>query len=69
MPQSAPGLDLILAHDGGGHLHLWACRGTGKGCHRNKFRASKANCEDCMGPLPSNMTLEEVQRRLAAGDA
>lgn len=60
---------LILNIEGDGSLALYACRGAGKGCPRNRFRKSKSKCEDCVGPLPTDMTLEQVQRRLASGEA
>ncbi len=62
-------LELILAHAGTGKLELYACRGIGKGCPRNRYRTSKSPCDDCMGPLPHDMTMEQVQKRIAAGDA
>lgn len=66
---SAGELNLILARDDKGEFQLWACRGTGKGCERNRYRQSKAACQDCYGPLPHDMTLAEVQARLQKGDA
>lgn len=62
-------LELILQRDNDGKLKLWACRGGGKGCKRNKYRQSRTACPDCFGPLPDNMTLGEVQNKLAKGDA
>jgi hypothetical protein len=62
-------LDLVLARDDAGELRLWACRGEGKGCERNRYRKSKKQCVDCYGPLPENMTLGEVQKKLERGDA
>lgn len=62
-------LDLILARKPDGKLALWACRGAGKGCARNRFRSRRAPCDDCFGPLPETLTLGEVQQRLARGDA
>ena len=64
-----PKLDLILADDQAGKKRLWACRGEGKGCKRNKFRTSKAPCIDCMGPLDEKLTLEQVVEKLKQGDA
>lgn len=60
-------LELILVKDGK-DFSLYACRGEGKGCKRNRYRISKKQCEDCKGPLPEDMTLEQVQRELAKGD-
>ena len=62
-------LSLILDRDRAGTLQLWACRGVGKGCRRNTFRTTKARCDDCYGPLPNEMTLEQVQAQLERGDA
>lgn len=62
-------LDLILQKEASGEFELYACRGKGKGCKRNKTREKKAACEDCMGPLPEHLTLEEVYNRLNKGDA
>jgi hypothetical protein len=27
---------------------LWACRGEGRGCNRNRFRETKVHCDDCV---------------------
>lgn len=62
-------LDLILHRDADDKLKLWACRGVGKGCARNRFRKSKAPCADCMGPLDEKLTMEEVLAKLETGDA
>jgi hypothetical protein len=63
-------LRLILEGDGKtGLTHAWACRGDGKGCKRNTFRKRSTHCDDCMGPLPPDMTLEQVRARLDHGDA
>lgn len=62
-------LQTILARDAAGKLCLWACRGEGKGCARNKYRSSLKPCDDCFGPLPEAMTLGEVVDRLNKGDA
>jgi len=62
-------LELILHKDDDSSFSLYACRGQGKGCSRNKYRASKAKCEDCMGPLPEHWTLQQVIDKLKAGDA
>lgn len=62
-------LNLILDRRDDGELAMWACRGEGKGCKRNTFRARKKCCSDCLGPLPDDMTLEQVTQRLKQGDA
>lgn len=62
-------LSTILAKDESGEFRLWACRGEGKGCERNKHRRKAAPCSDCFGPLDENMTLGEVTDRLKQGDA
>lgn len=62
-------LQLVMANDERNRLQLWACRGEGKGCKRNKYRTTKKPCDDCVGPLPRNMTLEQVQKKLEQGDA
>lgn len=62
-------LDLILAKDAGGDMRMWACRGEGKGCERNRFLRRKKPCDDCMGPLDESLTLEQVEVMLKKGDA
>jgi hypothetical protein len=62
-------LNLIMDRDAANELRLWACRGDGKGCRRNSFRSIKRACENCLGPLPENMTLAEVQKQLERADA
>lgn len=74
MPDDAdkPQLSLILARDQQSPRHdlrLWACRGEGKGCKRNRYRTAKAPCDDCFGPLDPNMTVADVIKRLEQGDA
>jgi hypothetical protein len=64
-----PQIDMILHRDGTGKFQLWACRGAGKGCDRNRYRKSKAPCPDCYGPLPPEMTIGEVHDRISKGDA
>ena len=64
-----PELSLILHKDHNGKFKLWACRGVGKGCARNKYRTSKAPCGDCKGPLREDLTIGEVQSMLNKGDA
>jgi hypothetical protein len=62
-------LKTILAKDAVGKLGLWACRGAGKGCARNKYRRQHAPCDDCLGPLDETMTLGQVSDRLKQGDS
>lgn len=69
MTDAAPKINMILARDNAGQLQLWACRGNGKGCRRNLYRSAAKPCDDCMGPLPGNMTLADVQKRITQGDA
>lgn len=67
-----PQLSLILARNQQSprrEFALWACRGEGKGCARNRYRTSKAPCDDCFGPLPEGMTIAEVLKRVEQGDA
>ncbi len=62
-------LKLVMAPDAAGDLQLWACRGAGKGCERNRHRKALKPCDDCAGPLPRTMTLAEVKAKLDKGDA
>lgn len=64
-----PMLQTILAKDAAGQFRLWACRGAGKGCNRNKYRRQAKPCDDCFGPLVEGVTLGEVLERLKRGDA
>lgn len=64
-----PSLALIMHRLGNGKLAMSACRGAGKGCNRNRYRKTKVPCEDCMGPLPEDMTMAQVLERLEKGDA
>jgi hypothetical protein len=52
-----------------GKLVLWACRGAGRGCPRNRFRTRKRHCDDCVACDNPNETVEQVQERLRRGDA
>lgn len=47
---------------------LWACRGEGRGCPRNKHRTRKTHCGDCV-LVNDEETLEELVKRLNRGDA
>lgn len=62
-------LKTILAKDAAGEFRLWACRGIGKGCARNKYRRQQAPCADCFGPLDETLTLGQVVEQLKRGDA
>lgn len=64
-----PKLEFILGKTDDGKWAMWACRGEGKGCDRNRFREQKTRCDDCYGPLPDEMTLGEVYDHLTKGDA
>jgi hypothetical protein len=64
---SEPKLNLILARDADGKLKLWACRGEGKGCNRNRYRKSLKPCDDCM-PTRDEETMADLVERLARGD-
>lgn len=67
-----PTISLILERIGSGNttadFRLWACRGEGRGCARNKHRTSAKHCDDCVATIVSE-TLEELQSRLDRGDA
>ena len=56
---------MILARDREQQVRLWACRGNGRGCNRNRYRKG-VPCADC--PLPEHLTLAEVEERLQRGD-
>lgn len=64
-----PRLDLILHRDRDGKLKLWACRGAGKGCGRNRYRSRKAPCDDCVPAHDEEETVGELIERVARGDA
>ena len=61
-------LAMILYRDADGELKLWACRGVGRGCKRNRFRKS-IPCEDCVPAHDENETLGELRDRVERGDA
>ncbi len=65
---SKPDLQLIMVKDGKGGHNLYGCRGEGKGCNRNKHRASKTQCPDCVLADPKE-TIGHFQKRMARGDA
>lgn len=61
-------LDFILVKNAAGKFELWACRGEGKGCARNRWRGSKKQCEDCI-LADEKETIGELYARMARGDA
>lgn len=68
-----PEMQMILEKIGPGRAEkdfvLYACRGEGRGCSRNKYRSRKVHCEDCVGPLDEKKTLGEIYDGLKRGDA
>jgi hypothetical protein len=62
-------LSLVLAKHTSGEFRLWACRGEGKGCARNKYRKAQKPCDDCVGPLDEDLTVGQVAEMLKRGDA
>lgn len=59
-----------VAHDGlATDFALFACRGAGRGCPRNKFRSRKVHCDDCLKADNPNETLVDFKARLERGDA
>lgn len=62
-------LRMILAKDKTGAFRLWACRGEGKGCERNRYRNQMKPCDDCFGPCNEGSTLEEIMDEISRGDA
>jgi len=59
-----------VAHNGTpDDFALWACRGEGRGCKRNRTRASAKHCDDCVPCSNMGETLGEVIDRLKRGDA
>lgn len=69
---TTPYLSFIMEKTGDGHtpndFTLFACRGAGRGCKRNKFRQMKVHCPDCVEAMPTE-TLKQLKARLARGDA
>lgn len=65
-------IDFIMERIGPGrgaeNFKLWACRGEGKGCNRNRFRKQKRHCEDCVA-TEDDQTLGEIREKIARGDA
>lgn len=68
----APKVEFIMERVGPGNtVHdfaMWACRGEGRGCKRNKHRTKAKHCEDCL-PTNDNDTVGEIAERLKRGDA
>lgn len=62
-------LKMILWRHTDGKLKLWACRGEGKGCVRNRFRRRSKPCDDCVPAHDEKETLGQLQARLRRGDA
>lgn len=62
-------LDMIMHRDTDGKLKLWACRGAGKGCTRNRYRTRKVPCDDCVPAHDETETIGELQSRIERGDA
>lgn len=67
-----PKLNLILERIGPGrdakNFQIWACRGEGRGCGRNEFRAKKKHCDDCVATHDEE-TIAELIARMNRGDA
>lgn len=65
-------LDMILVKVGPGNkpedFKLYACRGEGKGCKRNTFRARKKQCDDCVEGRDEE-TMQQLMDRMERGDA
>jgi hypothetical protein len=53
-------LKLIPARDREHQLRLWACRGNGRGCQRNRYATG---CRARIAPVrsPEHLTLAEVE--------
>ena len=71
-PSDNPQMQFILERVKPGNADdcfaLWACRGEGKGCNRNRYRSQKIHCDDCVATDPSE-TLGDLQDRMARGNA
>jgi hypothetical protein len=63
-----PELSFIMEKRGKKFM-LFACRGVGRGCPRNKFRSRRVHCDDCVPADDENETLEHFKTRLERGDA
>lgn len=68
----APDLQFILERVKPGNtddcFKMWACRGEGRGCSRNRYRKQKKHCADCV-MADEKETIGDLQRRLRRGDA
>lgn len=64
-----PDLDFIMVRARDDSFQLFACRGAGKGCTRNRFRSTKAPCEDCLPADDPAETVMSFKARLSRGDA
>lgn len=66
-------LHMILEKLGSGQspadFRLYACRGQGRGCPRNRWRSRKVHCDDCVPATDLNETLEHFEARMRRGDA
>jgi hypothetical protein len=61
-------LQFVMERNDRGELEMWVCRGSGKGCSRNRYRSSKKHCEDCFR-CSDEETLGQVRARLNRGDS
>lgn len=72
MTAGAPELQFIMERVRPGNsadcFEMWACRGAGRGCPRNKFRKAKKHCADCVH-ADKGETVGALQKRLRRGDA
>jgi hypothetical protein len=66
--ESAPELSFVMEKVGS-EYQLWACRGEGRGCPRNRYRTRKVHCADCVPCHDGNETLTSIVARLQRGDA
>jgi hypothetical protein len=69
---ASPKLEMIMERVGPGNkpesFRMWACRGAGRGCQRNKHRNVTRHCDDCV-PADDDETLEQLDARMRRGDA
>lgn len=67
-----PNLKMILERVAEGSTRscfkLWACRGEGRGCARNKFRRRTTRCDDCV-ETHNEETIAALMARMERGDA
>ncbi len=69
MSEKEADLQMILHREPDNQFKLYACRGAGRGCERNKFRNAKKPCDDCVKCDDESETLGQLQERLKKGDA